>query len=348
MNTSRSSHSICRFVIALVLALALMTILLPALAYAQPDPGWYDANWACRKPITISGSTSDQTSYQVRVTVSFVTGKMNSDFSDISFTSSDGATLIDLWRESYITANTADFWVEVPSIPTIGTTIYMYYGNTIASSASDGWNTFEFFDDFSAGLGQWTIDAENTDKVYISTGAGNPSPCLRHDPDSSQTKNSYFDTRLITKDYKMLDGIIEYEVYLAGTPRIIHQLGWRVPSLNFENGYCWRVQTSAADGGHLRFTGRASWATFGTAFNYVSANTWHSVKEIVSGSTYTGYVDGGSAYSGTDSTKLTSDYLVSHVHGVSLDASSYVLLDNIRVRKYASPEPTMTGIGAEE
>jgi hypothetical protein len=196
-------------------------------------------------------------------------------------------------------------------------------------------------------LGQWTIDAENTDKVYISAGAGNPSPSLRHDPDSSQTKNSYFDTRLITNDYRMLDGIIEYEVYLAGTRRIIHQLGWRVQSLNFENGYCWRLQTATADGGHLRFTGIASWSTFGTAFNYVSPNTWHSVKEVVLGSTYTGYVNGGSAYSGTDSTKPTEDYLVSHVHGVSLDAGSYALVDNIRVRQYASPEPTAS-VGTEE
>jgi hypothetical protein len=223
----------------------------------------------------------------------------------------------------------------------------MYYGNPAASNASDGWNTFDFFDDFSAGLGQWTIDAENTDKVYISTGGGNPSPSLRHDPDSSQTKNGYFDTRLITDTYKILDGVIEYEVYLAGTPRIIHQLGWRVPSLNFENGYCWRVQTAYGDGGHLRFTGRASWSTFGTVFPDVSANTWHSVKEVVSGSTYTGYVDGGSAYSGTNSTKLTADYLVSHVHGVNLNASSYVLVDNIRVRKYAAVEPT-TSLGSEE
>jgi hypothetical protein len=223
----------------------------------------------------------------------------------------------------------------------------MYYGNAGAGSASDGTATFDFFDDFNGDLSQWTIDPENTDKVYISAGAGNPSPSLRHDPDSSQTKNSYFDTRLITKDYKMLNGIIEYEVYLAGSPRIIHQLGWRVPSLNFENGYCWRVQTATSDGGHLKFAGKASWSTFGTAFGPVSANTWHTVKEVVSGSTYAGYVDGGSAYSGTDSTKLTADYLVSHVHGVSLDASSYVLVDNIRVRQYAAQEPT-TGAGPEE
>jgi len=308
---------------------------------------WYSTSWTRRCPTTITNNTGATLSeYQVKVAVSY-DSDMRGDFADIRFTNNDGTTLLPYWIQSYVASTSATFLVKVPSIPSGTKTIYMYYGNPVASSASDGWNTFEFFDDFSGGLGKWTIDTENTDKVYISTSAGNPSPSLRHDPDSSQTKNSYFDTRLITKDYKILNGIIEYEVYLAGTPRIIHQLGWRVQSLNFENGYCWRVQTATADGGHLRFTGKASWSPFGTAFNYVSANTWHTVKEIVSGSTYTGYVDGGSAYSGTDSTKITADYLVSHVHGVSLTASSYVLVDNVRVRKYASPEPTAS-LGSEE
>jgi hypothetical protein len=303
--------------------------------------GWYNPSWSRRMPITINNSGSSLTDYQVRVNVTY-DADMKSDFGDIRFADSNGSTLLSHWRESYTTATSATFWVKVPSIPSGSKTIYMYYGNSSATSASNGTTTFDFFDDFSGDLSKWTIDPENTDnKVYIYNGA------LRHDPDSSQTKNSYYDTRIITQNYKMLNGIIEYEVYLAGTARIIHQLGWRVKSLNFENGYCWRVQTSYGDGGHLRFTGRASWVTFGTVFPDVSANTWHTVKEVVNGLNYTGYVDGGSAYSGTDSTKLTADYLVSHVHGVSLTGSSYVLVDNIRVRKYASPEP-ITSVSSEE
>ena len=130
----------------LVLLVALLLALVRIPAYASPDPDWYDTSWAYRKPITISGSTSDQTNYQVEVTVSFVTGKMNSDFSDIRFTSSNGTTLIDHWRESYTASSTADFWVEVPSIPTSGTTIYMYYGNPSASSASSKENTMGIVD----------------------------------------------------------------------------------------------------------------------------------------------------------------------------------------------------------
>jgi hypothetical protein len=314
-------------------------------AYASPD--WL-SGWNYRRPISLSPVTP-VADYQVLVTLTTGTmgnpyANIKADGSDIRFTGSDGAALQDYWVESWDNTGTSRIWVEVAASGT--STIHMYYGNAAAGSTSDGEATFDFFDDFSGDLSKWTIDPENTDdKVYIYNGA------LRHDPDSSQTKNSYYDTRIRTTDYKILDGVIEYSVYLAATtpssPRIIHQLGFRVQSLNFENGYCWRVQNSYGDGGHLRFTGRASWVTFGMAFPDVPANAWHTVKEAVSGSTYTGCVDGGSAYSGADNTKLTADYLVSHVHGVSLTASSYVLVDDIRVRKYASPEPATTA-GSEE
>jgi hypothetical protein len=314
---------------------------------ACASPGWL-SNWSYRRAVDLSPATT-VADYQVLVTLTTAImgspyANVQPDGSDIRFTAADETTLQDYWVESWDSSGTSRIWVEVTAPGT--STLYMYYGNATASSASDGDATFDFFDDFSGDLSQWTIDPENTDnKVYIYNGA------LRHDPDSSQTKNSYYDTRIRTTNYKILDGVIEYSVYLAGSssssPRIIHQLGFRVQSLNFENGYCWRLQNSAADGGHLRFTGRASWTPFGTAYPATTGNVWHTVREVVSGSNYTGYVDGGSAYSGTNNIKLTADYLVSHVHGVSLTASSYVLVDNVRVRKYASPEPTAT-VGSEE
>jgi PKD repeat protein len=77
----------------------------------------------------------------------YLNSKCNTDFSDIRFTTSDGDTLISYWIESVITGNYADIWIKVPSITT--TTIYIYYGNTSAISASYGDDTFEFFDDFN-------------------------------------------------------------------------------------------------------------------------------------------------------------------------------------------------------
>src|ERR1035437_2817591 len=117
------------------------------------NPNWYDFAWYYRVPITVTNSGTGVTNYQQKMTLSFVSNHMNSDFSDIRFTASDGTTLLYYWVESYIASTSAIVWVKVPSIaanPTT-TTIYMYYGNVSAVSSSSGSNTFQFFDDFEGG-----------------------------------------------------------------------------------------------------------------------------------------------------------------------------------------------------
>lgn len=138
-----------------------------------PETDWL-TGWTYRKAMTISGSTSLLTDYQVKVPVNFVNGKMNSNFSDIHFTSTDGNTPLACWMESSTASTSATFWVKVPSIPTGGTNIYMYYGNSSATSASNGENTFELFDDFpgtTLDAGKWLIDQQNSGATYsISDG----------------------------------------------------------------------------------------------------------------------------------------------------------------------------------
>jgi hypothetical protein len=307
--------------------------------------GWYNVNWSRRAPVVINNPGSALTGFQVKVNVTF-DADMQVDFDDIRFTDSDGLTLLSHWRAMYTASSSARYWVKIPSLPSGTKTIYMYYGNGGVSSASNGPATFDFFDDFSGDLSQWTIDPENTDKVYIDAVNGNTAPSLRHDPDSSQTKNSYFDTRLMTTTYTMQNGVIEYDVYLAGTPRIIHQFGFRVNSLSFTNGYCWRIQNLTSDGGWLRFY-NGSWSKIGTNWGPTTAGVWHTVKLEVVNDDFKAYIDGSGPISVTNTLKQTADHLVSHVHGVSLTSSSYVLVDNVRVRQYASLEPTAS-VGTEE
>ncbi|MEM5810201.1 MAG: DUF2341 domain-containing protein [Candidatus Aenigmatarchaeota archaeon] len=65
--------------------------------------------------------------------------KARLDYGDIRFTDSDG-TQLNYWQEA-----DGKFWVKVPSIPASSTkTIYVYYGNPNATSASSFGNTFGF------------------------------------------------------------------------------------------------------------------------------------------------------------------------------------------------------------
>ncbi len=110
---------------------------------------WYDPNWLYRNPISISNSGSALTDYQVLVildTANLISaGKMRTDCGDIRFTDSDKITLLNHWLEGGCNTTSTKLWVKVPSIPTGSKTIYLYYGNSLASSISNGTATFLAF-----------------------------------------------------------------------------------------------------------------------------------------------------------------------------------------------------------
>jgi Domain of unknown function (DUF2341)/Kelch motif/Secretion system C-terminal sorting domain len=121
---------------------------------AQP---WIGDSWEYRRLISISNpGTTVLTNYQVKIALINSTFNFNhakNDGSDIRLTASDGTTLIPFWIEEWIYGTQATIWVNVPSIPTSGTTVYLYYGNNAATNASNGFTTFDFFDDFES----WNI-----------------------------------------------------------------------------------------------------------------------------------------------------------------------------------------------
>ena len=323
--------------------------------YSSLYSSWWNPCWSYRKLLTINGKNGG---YHMKIIVGNTSGgnvtcngHARSDFGDIRFISySDNTIQLSYWLKNYSADTQATFWLNNSLNDT---SIWMYYGNSSASTTSNGTNTFYFFDDFSNGLSKWVMDSWNTDSIYINQSQGDSVPALRHDPDNSIPANrTYQDTRIRTT-YKILNGIIEYDVYLAGTPRIIHQFGWRANDLSWTNGYCWRLQNSGADGGFFEFSNPTTWTQIGTVFAVVSTGTWYHVKINVSGADYSAKITpsapaGDSARSVTDSTKTTADYLVSHVHGVSMDSSNYVLVDNVFVRKYRATPPTWNSFGSEE
>lgn len=323
--------------------------------YSSRNSTWWNPYWSYRKQLNISGNNLG---YQMKIIIGNSSGgnvncngHARSDFGDIRFISfSDNTTQLSYWRKNYTAGIQATFWVNNSRNDS---SIWMYYGNSNASTISSGDSTFYFFDDFSNGLSKWVMDSWNTDAISINQSQGNPSPSLKHLPDNSIPGNrTYQDTRIRTATFKMRNGTIEYDVYLAGTPRIIHQFGWRVNSLSWTSGYCWRLQNANGDGGFLRYTAPTSWTNIGTAFPNAAVNTWYHVTINVSGANYNALVNpacgGATTRSVTDATKLTADYLVSHVHGVSMDSSNYVLIDNVIVRKYRATPPTWSSFGSEQ
>ncbi|MBN2600266.1 MAG: DUF2341 domain-containing protein [Candidatus Thermoplasmatota archaeon] len=323
--------------------------------YSPQNSSWWNPNWLYRKQVNISGKNEG---YHMKIIIGNTTGgdvtcngHVQSDFRDIRFISyTDNVTQLSYWLRNYTLGTQGTFWVNNSLNDS---SLWMYYGNRNATTMSSGENTFYFFDDFSNGLDKWMMDSWNADSIFINQSLGNPSPALMHLPDDSIPANrTYQDTRIRTASYKILNGTIEYDMYLVGAPRVIHELGWRVNSLSWTNGYCWRLQNRAGDGGFFIYTDPITWTHLGPAFPVASVNTWYHVQINISGANYVSLVDppcnGATTRSVTDATKITADYLVSHVHGENMDSTNYVLVDTVFVRKYWPIPSTWGSVGAEQ
>ncbi len=141
------------------------------------------SGYSYRKMITITGQPGAGTGYQVLLKVGESSGSSGADFhienhaenfpNDIRFTDNDETTELAHWLEKTEGSSpnrTVYFWVKVNDNLDSDQNIYIYYGNSSASSASDGEATFLFFDDFNSGFNSSKWDRSDASDVYISDG----------------------------------------------------------------------------------------------------------------------------------------------------------------------------------
>jgi len=116
---------------------------------------WYNNDFSYKKEITISNKIDD---YQTFLNISKTSGiyncsgHCNDDFSDLRFVNSSETGELPYWIEYYVSGSYAWVWVNNKYNES---TIYMYYGNSGASTTSDGDDTFIFYDDFT-NLDKWS------------------------------------------------------------------------------------------------------------------------------------------------------------------------------------------------
>ena len=301
------------------------------------EESWHFTAWNRRAPVTINNSGSALTNFQVRVDVTYE-ADMQPDFDDIRFVDSDGSTELSHWRESYTDSDSAIFWVKVPSIPSDDKTIYMYYGNDAASSASDGDATFIFFDDFSGDLSKWNIHID-TD-VAITSSYGNPAPSLEI---SGGFTDYPFGFAAIGSDATYTgfrDGIIEADIYPAteALPEIIFRGDYAD-----NTGYKGRWDCRDDEETPWFTPPYSDWEGFGDdVTRFGIANQWQKAKLVIDGSTF-------EIYSNDNLKSTVTDDMYSGPGEIGLanHYGTYARFDNVRIRKYASSEPT-TSIGSED
>jgi hypothetical protein len=261
------------------------------------------------------------------------------DYGDIRFISSDGATALNHWMEKDGT-----FWVKAPSLTNGDNTIYMYYGNAAVSSASNGDNVFDFFDDFSGTTINTTKWSETDSAGYItqngqliiSNGQATWGTTEMHTNATFNRSGSFivqgnYRTTLeqgdANKDTTML------WIKDSGTGTSYTDFIYALYAYNNNDLSYWQMRED------------------GTARDIVdslAANVQYKIRQVVktavgslnqistdNGNTWTTLYD--SSYSTESSFKVG----FTHYQG------GYVYIDDIMVRKYAATEPTIV-IASEE
>ena len=311
--------------------------------FSSTETGWL-SGWQYRKSHEIEGSTAGaQTDYQVRIIVHkgtsedsgehvYCNNHCRDDFGDIRFTKDDGTTELYYWLEEYTSGDKATFWVKIPSIPASPdkVTIYIYYGNSDATTTSNGDNTFLLFDHFegtSLDTSQW--QEHNTPDYSIA--------------DSILTLNND------------LDGVEDGIWALTG---FLYNVAFRFKA-NYMSGYKYSVRVESSDESDMIHV-YSNYARLQMSFN--SVNDGVGAGRIDLGTGYYGafhtyemrwltskaqlYID--DSYIGEFTTQIPNEELYYHIDEWGSDQSGTLKLDWVLVRKYVDPEPTHGDWGSEQ
>ena len=193
---------------------------------------WYNSNWLYRKAITVNPGQVPSTQINFPLLVNLpsdagLSAHARSDGFDILFTTSDGITKIPYDREQYTSATGALVaWVNVPSV-SVGTIIYMYYGN---SGATDQQQVTSVWDPNYVGV--YHVDepgAGTTGEYKDATSVANNGTVydlnlLQTAFSHSQTGGNDFRYQELTApgDYTIVAGdVLVYDVYWTSASDLI-------------------------------------------------------------------------------------------------------------------------------
>jgi len=139
----------------------------------------YNSNWQYYQELRINNNGYTGY-YQMRLNVSYngggdvsCNGHCNQNFSDLRFVQVDNTTELPYWIEEKVDGSYALVWINVSSQAMSDGKVLMYYGNPNAPPASDGNDTFLFFDDFegtSLDASKWQTDAGSVEIIEDSDG----------------------------------------------------------------------------------------------------------------------------------------------------------------------------------
>lgn len=320
------------------------------------------------KAISIDNSANSNvlTDYQVLLVIDTATlisaGTMQSDCDDIRFWNDNNDNLSYFLESGCNTTNTR-IWVKVDSIAAnASTNIKFFYSNALATSESSGSNTYDYYNDFSS----------NPNVVHIVNGVWDLYyfDITDFDMQGTATDIDYTVTNSVFSNYGFGNGYFGWRDSIT-TPTADHDLQeLNGQGIATNNLYSPRKVSITDDTGNNAY--------YITNFDYLPSNQNKTIQftdeyassrtlrlidkannhaELISASIpyTTNYVaryyipasiyfsDGAGATYDSVNQRLNFD-----LYRATNQARLQGYMDNLRVRKFSSPQPTVANIGAEQ
>jgi|GEM_PF-5110522 len=298
-----------------------------------------------RTKITITeNSGNDLTDYQIKVVINTKwlvdNGYATPNGNEVRFTDSDGSTLLSFWRETDFNTEETVYWVKIPSLPANSTkTIYIYYDEelTTVPDASNGESTFEFFDDFESyteGQNLIGVDGYSQKNTPWDTGSYFKAETIEdtragHLHVVGTSYNEYVKVQLMS----MNKFSFSYKFRLSNVTSDSFYMGLYDADDNL-------IAILRVYAGKLEYYNGSAYVSLAS----VSANVWYKIEfRAKSPSEIDLYVnDAFKAEVGIGSNPL--DYLS---WGAWKRWTGDAYIDNIMLRKYTDPEPSVEVEGSK-
>ncbi len=324
-------------IFAAIVLVVLVPIIILTLRKGEQAAAWFDESYQYRKAVAITNSsgsnlTDFQSSFTLDTAALVTAGKMQSDCDDIRITDVNGQ-ILPFWIEENnpgCNQSATVVWTKVPSIPTSGATVYVYYGNPNSANAQKGENVFEFFDDFSQNTigSKWTVQSGTWS---ISGGE------LRQTVNNVVNRNIYVNYShsnivIETRQKTLSTGIADYTGINArdqGTGAR-YLFNWNNLGTGDVNVY----KNTGTDASEV-------WTELGTSATYGSLDrsSYHKLKATMNGSSLSTCVD--------STCTTTTDATYASGTRIGLRSEGDNRFDYYFVRKYASTDPSLSA-GSEE